>query len=101
MPFTTDITTIKVVVAITTPRSVRKERSLWARRASSASQKASRDDTQRLVLPWRVAVRLGVIHGRAWLKTATASPYSLERSSGEPRHFMLASSSRGSQGSGG
>jgi hypothetical protein len=42
MPLTTDITTMSVVVAITTPKSVRKERSLCARNASMASQKASR-----------------------------------------------------------
>ena len=37
-----DMTTMSVVVAITTPRRVRKERSLWARKASRAIQKASR-----------------------------------------------------------
>src|ERR1039457_1820993 len=48
MPLTTDMTTISVVVAITTPSKVRKERSLWLRNASSAIQKASRAVTQRV-----------------------------------------------------
>ena len=34
MPFTIDMTTIRVVVAMTTPSSVRKERSLWLPSAS-------------------------------------------------------------------
>src|SRR5271157_1120719 len=42
MPLMMDITTMRVVVAITTPRRVRKERSLCARKASRAIQKASR-----------------------------------------------------------
>src|ERR1035438_830794 len=48
MPLTTDMTTISVVVAMTTPSNVRKERSLWLRSASSAIQKASRAVTQRV-----------------------------------------------------
>src|ERR1051326_4200395 len=48
MPLMTDITTIRVVVAITTPRSVRKERSLCVFKASRAIQKASRAVTQAL-----------------------------------------------------
>ncbi len=47
MPFTTDITTINVVVAMTTPSSVRNDRSLWVRSSSSASQKAWRAGTQK------------------------------------------------------
>src|ERR1035441_10151424 len=46
MPLTTDMTTINVVVAMTTPSNVRKDRSLWLRSASSAIQKASRAVTQ-------------------------------------------------------
>ena len=46
MPLTTDMTTISVVVAMTTPSNVRKDRSLWLRSASSAIQKASRAVTQ-------------------------------------------------------
>src|SRR5271157_1016908 len=42
MPLMMDMTTMRVVVAITTPRRVRKERSLCARKASRAIQKASR-----------------------------------------------------------
>ena len=45
----TDITTMSVVVAMTTPSRVRKERSLCVRSASSAIQNASRAVTQRLV----------------------------------------------------
>ena len=48
MPLTIDMTTIRVVVAITTPSKVRKLRSLWLRNASSAIQKASRAVTQML-----------------------------------------------------
>ena len=40
------MTTMSVVVAITTPRRVRKERSLCARKASRAIQKASRVATR-------------------------------------------------------
>src|ERR1700728_2936955 len=48
MPLTMDMTTIRVVVAITTPNRVRNERSLWVRKDSSATQKASRAVTQRV-----------------------------------------------------
>src|SRR5690242_4299124 len=48
MPLITDITTIRVVVAITTPSKVRKERSLCVLSASRAIQKASRAVTQAL-----------------------------------------------------
>src|ERR1700748_1981501 len=47
MPLTIDMTTIRVVVAMTTPNKVRKERSLWLRNASIAIQKASRPVTHR------------------------------------------------------
>src|SRR5579862_4016054 len=50
MPFTIDITTIRVVVAITTPSRVRNERSLWVRSASNATQKASRAVTHKVRL---------------------------------------------------
>src|SRR5271157_5827828 len=52
MPLTTDMTTIRVLVAITTPRSVRKERNLWLRSAAMATQKASRAVTH-TVMRWR------------------------------------------------
>src|ERR1035441_1832345 len=57
MPLTTDMTTISVVVAMTTPSKVRKERSLWLRSASSAIQKASRAVTQRVAPRGRRAGR--------------------------------------------
>jgi hypothetical protein len=70
-----DITTIKVVVAITTPRRVRKERSLCARKASRAIQKASRAVPQtpelaldRAVSAWGTEV--------AWPMDAKDSPAS-------------------------
>ena len=42
MPFTMAMTTISVVVAMTNPSSVRKERSLWLCSASMATEKACR-----------------------------------------------------------
>src|SRR5208337_2146146 len=55
MPFTTDITTISVVVAMTTPSRVRKDRSLWLRSSPRAFQKASRTATQKPVCCRRLA----------------------------------------------
>ena len=49
MPLTIDMTTISVVVAITTPSSVRKLRSLWLRNASRAIQNASRAVTHAVI----------------------------------------------------
>ena len=60
----TDITTISVVVAITTPSRVRKERSLCVRNASSAIQKASREVTQTPVAPTRWGAQLVEKHLR-------------------------------------
>src|SRR5208282_145914 len=78
MPFTTDITTISVVVAMTTPSRVRNDRSLWVRSSSSASQNASRAGTQKeargrdfarpaMVVPaWLRTDILAVRMARAW-----------------------------------
>ena len=54
-----DMTTMRVVVEITTPSKVRKERSLWERSASTAIQKASRAVTQRLVCSRRARCGFG------------------------------------------
>ena len=46
MPLMMDMTTMRVVVAITTPKSVRKDRNLCVRNASKAIQKPSLEVTQ-------------------------------------------------------
>src|SRR5882724_4029868 len=70
MPLTIDMTTMSVVVAMTTPSSVRNDRSLWLRSASMATQKASRAVTHTLT-PWRsLSVRF-CMRAWGWLSTAT------------------------------
>src|SRR5208337_5254501 len=70
MPLMMDITTIRVVVAITTPSRVRKERSLCVRSVSSAIQKASREVTQKPL--FRRAWESGLMGGACdWLSTLT------------------------------
>src|ERR1022692_4456063 len=73
MPLTTDITTMSVVVAMTTPKSVRKERNLWLRSASMAIQKASRAVVHH-VTRW-LFVRISLMTPVAALKTKVAFRY--------------------------
>src|SRR6516164_672406 len=69
IPLTIDITTISVVVAMTTPSRVRKERILCERSASTAIQKASRAVTH-ILTPWRSLSARCCNRARAWLSTA-------------------------------
>ena len=73
MPLISDITTMSVTVAITTPRRVRNERSLCARKASMAIQKASRTVTQ---TPERTLERAASARGReaVWPNDARITP---------------------------
>src|SRR5260370_10077233 len=70
----TEMTTIRVVVAVTTPSKVRKERSLCARSASMSMPKASRAVTQKP--PSLRGFTRGVrMTGSARLKTPTIPPH--------------------------
>src|ERR1039458_4166835 len=72
MPLTIDMTTIRVVVAMTTPSNVRKLRSLWPRNASSAIQKASRAVTH-MVMPRPSPRALSRGASPRWLLPVTAT----------------------------
>src|SRR5208337_116158 len=76
MPLMMDMTTIRVVVAITTPSRVRKERSLCVRSVSTAIRKPSREVTQ---MPVRRPTRGSGLSRSAcdWLSTATKTPIAL------------------------
>src|SRR5439155_21244305 len=76
MPLTMDMTTMRVVVEITTPSKVRKERSLWERSASTAIQKASRAVTQRLVCSRRARCGFGRGVG-GWLMEVLSCQFSV------------------------
>src|SRR5438445_5919377 len=83
MPLTMDMTTMRVVVEITTPSKVRKERSLWERSASTAIQKASRAVTQRLVCSRRTRCGFGRGVG-VWLMDVLSCQFSVISKNKEP-----------------